>query len=331
MMNFFYFIKCAIIVLVKKMEEKDLLNKIKQYQTICIFGHISPDGDCYGAQTSLKSFIKEIYPHKDVFILGSGFTRAIPYFDKMDVVEDNVFKEALAILVDCSDLERVEDKRINLCKEICKIDHHLGSEEKKFSTINISNIKACSASQMVGEFIINNGYTLSKNVAERIFLGIITDSNRFQYLSSCKNLFLLMDKIMLANIDYQKIYDFLYESDERSTRAKGYISYYFKTYKKIAYIILDKKTLKKLNINYNYASSLVNCLSLMKEYPVWVSFAENEDGLIRVEMRSKSFDVQQVAILYNGGGHLNASGCRLSNINECMNLIYKIDELMEDK
>ena len=69
----------------------------------------------------------------------------------------------------------------------------------------------------------------------------------------------------------------------------------------------------------------------MKEYPVWVSFAENEDGLIRVEMRSKSFDVQQVAILYNGGGHLNASGCRLSNINECMNLIYKIDELMEDK
>ena len=87
------------------MEEKELLNKIKEYQTICIFGHTSPDGDCYGTQTGLKCFIKEIYPNKDVFILGSGFTRAIPYFDKMDIVEDNVFKNALAILVDCSDLE----------------------------------------------------------------------------------------------------------------------------------------------------------------------------------------------------------------------------------
>ena len=312
------------------MEEKELLNKIKEYQTICIFGHTSPDGDCYGAQTGLKCFIKEIYPNKDVFILGSGFTRAIPYFDKMDIVEDNVFKNALAILVDCSDLERVEDNRITLCKEICKIDHHLGSEEKKFAIINISNVKACSASQMIGELIINNGYILSKNVAERIFLGILTDSNRFQFLASSKNLFLLMDKIMLTNIDYQKIYDFLYEGNETLTRAKGYISYNFKSYKNIAYIILDKKTLKKLNINYNYASSLVNCLSLMKEYPVWVSFAESEEGLVRVELRSKKFNVQQVATLFNGGGHLNASGCRLANINECMDVIYKINELMED-
>ena len=68
----------------------------------------------------------------------------------------------------------------------------------------------------------------------------------------------------------------------------------------------------------------------MKEYPIWVSFAESEEGLVRVELRSKKFNVQQVATLFNGGGHLNASGCRLANINECMDVIYKINELMED-
>ena len=32
--------------------------KIKDYQTIIIFGHKRPDGDCYGSQNGLKDIIK---------------------------------------------------------------------------------------------------------------------------------------------------------------------------------------------------------------------------------------------------------------------------------
>lgn len=311
------------------MLNKEMLNKIKEYDNICIFGHTFPDGDCYGAQSGLKQFLIENFTC-NVYILGSGFSKAIPYFGKMDEVSDEVVKSSLAILVDCSDLERVEDKRITLAKEIVKFDHHLGSDLSTFASINISNTQASSASQMIGEFIIDNGYILSKEVAERIFLGMVTDTGRFQYLTSSKGTFALLEKIMEAKIDFQKIYDFLYESDERSTRAKGYISYSFKTYKRIAYIVLDKKTLKELNMDANYASTMVNCLSLMKEYPIWVMFSENEDGLVRVELRAKKYNVQQVATLFGGGGHLNASGCRLKSINEYQNVLDELLKIVEE-
>ena len=182
-----------------------IFEKIKEYSSICIFGHISPDGDCYGSQSALKQFIKEIFPTKKVYILGSGFSKAIPYFGEMDTIDDELIKESLAILVDCSDIFRVEDQRILMAKELVKIDHHMGSEEAGTATVNVSNTLASSASQMVGELILENNFSLSKEVAERLFLGIVTDTGRFQYLSSSQGTFRLMERIMETKIDFQKV------------------------------------------------------------------------------------------------------------------------------
>ncbi len=310
---------------------KKLLEKIKQYKIITIFGHTSPDGDCYGSQTGLMTFLKENFPSKKVYILGSGFSKAIPFFDKMDKVDDETIKKSLAIVVDVSDLERIEDKRVLMAKEIIKFDHHLNSDIPSFASIQTSKTSACSCCQMIGEFILENNYKISKAVGERLFMGIVTDSGRFQYLSSSNGMFYVLDEIMKASIDFQKIFDFLYESDEISVRAKGYIMSNFKTTSKgVAYIVLDKETLNDIKIDYNYASSMVNCLSGMKGYPVWASFCESETGLVRVELRSKIYNVQEIAILFGGGGHQKASGCRLDNIEDYKKVIDKLDEMIRE-
>ena len=116
---------------------------------------------------------------------------------------------------------------------------------------------------------------------------------------------------------------------EINTRLKGFIGYNFQTTKSgIAYIVLNKETIKSLNVDYNYASAMVNTLSGMKGYPVWCSFAESENGLVRVELRSKNFNVQQIAIKFNGGGHLKASGCKLENINDYKKVIEALEDML---
>lgn len=309
----------------------DMLNKIKLYDKIVIFGHTSPDGDCYGSQSGLRAFLREIFPNKEIYMVGSGFAKAIPYLDAMDVVNDDFIKDSLAIVVDVSDLERIEDQRIVTAREIIKFDHHLNSDREGFASVNVSNTNASSCAQMIGEFILDNSYQISKEVGERIFTGIITDSGRFLYLNSSKRLFEVCNEIMKANIDYQKIYDFLYEIDEVSNRAKGYISYNFKTTSNgVAYIVLTKEILHELKIDYNYASTMVNCLSSMKGYPVWASFAESDSGEVRVELRSKKYNVQQVALQFGGGGHLNASGCKLMDINDYSKVVDVLNTLSKE-
>lgn len=308
---------------------KDLMKKIKTYDSIMIFGHSSPDGDCYGAQSGLKVFLNEVFPEKKAAVLGSGFTKAIPVFGGPDKVSDEEISSSLAILVDCSDIERVEDQRIVEAKEIVKIDHHLGSEKEGVATVNVSDTSASSASQMIGQFILDNGYSISKEVGERIFMGIVTDTGRFQYLTGCRGLFEVTAEILKAGIDFQKIYDFLYEGDEISTRAKGYISCNFSTDGPVAYIVMDRKVLKEMQVEADYASTMVNCMSSMKEFPIWVSFAERENGEIRSELRSRCYDVQKIALMFGGGGHARASGCILHDLKQCRAVVEALKGLVK--
>ncbi len=308
---------------------KDLMEKIRTYDSIMIFGHGSPDGDCYGAQSGLKVFLKEVFPEKKVAVLGSGFLKAIPVFGGPDTVSDEEIASSLAVLVDCSDIERVEDQRITEAREIVKIDHHLGSEKAGVAAVNVSDTSASSACQMVGQLILDNGYPISKEVGERLFMGIVTDTGRFQYLTSCRGLFEVTAEILKAGIDFQKIYDFLYEGDEISTRAKGYISCNFKADGPVAYIVMDRNTLKEMNVEADYASTMVNCMSSMKEFPIWVSFAERENGEIRTELRSRCYNVQPVALMFGGGGHARASGCILHDLKRCREVIESLKGLVQ--
>jgi phosphoesterase RecJ-like protein len=61
----------------------------------------------------------------------------------------------------------------------------------------------------------------------------------------------------------------------------------------------------------------VNLLSLLDDHPMWAFFIEQEDGVIRVELRSDGeYDVQKVAVQFGGGGHVPASGCRLTSFDQ---------------
>ena len=93
-----------------------LYEKIKEYDKIMIFGHVRPDGDCYGSLNGLKDIIKTSFPKKRVFCLTSQ-VEFLSFVGKMDDVEDEEFIDSLAIICDTSTRERICDKRYTLCKE----------------------------------------------------------------------------------------------------------------------------------------------------------------------------------------------------------------------
>lgn len=85
---------------------QEVWNKIKAYDSIVIFGHVNPDGDCYGSQIGLRQAIKDNFKEKDVYAVGSGFPRLAPLLGELDCVEDEVIARSLAIVVDTSNRDR---------------------------------------------------------------------------------------------------------------------------------------------------------------------------------------------------------------------------------
>ena len=104
---------------------EELRQIIEANDSIVIFGHIFPDGDCYGSQIGLRELLRLNYPNKKVYAVGSGLRRFFGLMGEMDKVSDDVIKNSLAILVDGNDCSRMEDARVSTAKEFIKIDHHI--------------------------------------------------------------------------------------------------------------------------------------------------------------------------------------------------------------
>ena len=175
---------------------RTIWDKISQYDTITIFGHVIPDGDCYGSQLGLKNAIKENFPNKKVYALGSGIPKFFSLIGEMDKVDDEIIKSSLAIVVDTANLNRIEDQRYSLAREVIKIDHHLLQDHFGEPEVILNDKISCT--QIIGDMLISLNIPFGKETALPLFLGLVTDSGRFLYQPISENAYRVAGALSMA-------------------------------------------------------------------------------------------------------------------------------------
>ena len=305
---------------------------ISQHDTITIFGHIHPDGDCYGCQIGLREIIKSRYPEKKVYAIGSGLPDFFSLISPMDKVSDETIKNSLAIIVDANDLTRIEDKRVKLAKAFAKIDHHVDLHTFTEGE-EIINEDGNSAAEMIVDFAIEQHYEINKTAANALYLGILTDTNRFQYCSDFERAFDTCKFLIEKGAIPSKIYEILNKREESFLRFAGEIySKYQKTSGGTIYFVMDKNQIAKFEgFDALDVANKVNLIGNVKGYKIWVAFVEREDGRLSAEFRSNEFDVQSIACKYGGGGHVHASGMTVGkfDLNFIKQVLNDCDELIK--
>ncbi len=304
----------------------EIWKEITNNDVITIFGHIVPDGDCYGSELGLKYAILDQFPNKKVYALGSGVAKFFDLVGEMDQVDDETIVSSLAIVLDVSTIARVEDQRFLKASKIIKIDHHIAQEH--FGIIDFVETDKVSCTELITSILMENNIVPSKRTARALYLGMVTDSNRFLYAPTSSHTFKMASYLFASGFDPEPLYDILYAVDEKILKVRGYIyTNYTKSEMGASYMVFDKEAIKNLNVDYNTAASLVN--SLAGTAPIWVFFAESEDGEVRVELRSKGYNVQKIALKFGGGGHLQASGCRLNSLEKYHEVLEEIDRVLK--
>ena len=305
-----------------------LFDQIKKYDSIVIFGHVFPDGDCYGSQIALKNTIKLAFPNKKVYVAGSGCHRYFELLGKMDEICDEVINNSLAILVDANDFTRSEDQRILNAKAWIKIDHHVDTGGFTQGPSVVVE-KACSACEIITDMIRELELPVDSTVASALYLGILTDTGRFQYIEDFPKIFNLASWLCTKGANPKEINRILNITDESSLAFKGYVfSNYKKTEAGTIYLVFDKETLKRFNISASKAGGMVNLISNLNGYPIWAFFCEEERGTTHCEFRSNGPAVQPIAVKHGGGGHLLASGATLASfdMNEINQIVSEMDQ-----
>lgn len=306
----------------------NIFEQIKKYDSIVIFGHINPDGDCYGSEIALKQTLKLAFPSKKIYAVGSGYHRFHKMLGATDEIDVEVIKDSLAILVDANDFGRSEDQRISEAKAWIKIDHHVdtgGFTQGEF----VVEEKANSCCQIIGDMIKELNLPIDYVVANALLLGILTDTGRFQYVNDFPRAFAQASWLCEKGANPKQLNSILNITDEASLAFKGYVfSNYCKTKDGTIYLIIDKETLHKYNLSASKAGSMVNLISNLNGYPIWAFFCENEDGTCHGEFRSNGPAVQPIALKYGGGGHELAAGATLPSFDykSMMAMISDFDE-----
>ena len=304
---------------------KAILQKIKENNSIVIFGHINPDGDCYGSQIALRRAIQLKYPEKKVYALGSGLHRFFEQLGCMDVVPEKVIEQSLAIIVDGNDLPRMEDQRVKFAKDFIKFDHHVDTGSFTEGP-ELVNEDASSCCEILFDFFKQYDFPIDELVAQALFLGIITDTNRFQFITDYEKVFSDASELVKLGAKPKALNVILTQTTERAMEFKGYVySHYQKTNNGVLYLVMNRKQIHKFKLTANAASGMVNLISNVRGCPIWAFFCENNNGTMHIEFRSNGPAVQPLALSLGGGGHRRAAGVTITDPTQ-----EKIDSIIKD-
>lgn len=301
-----------------------IISKIEQYDSIVIFGHLNPDGDCYGSQIALRNILRDKYPSKKIYSVGSGLKKFFDILGEMDEVSDETIAHSLAILLDANDLDRAEDKRIKTALDFAKIDHHIDTFTFTEGP-EIIDDKATSTCELVYRLAKENNFNINLIAASALYLGMMTDTARFQFANNFVRMFEIARDLCSLGVDPVLLNKTNNLVPEASLSIKSFIySHVIKDERGIIYAVATKEEREQLGVTSAQIAGNTSLLSYVNNYPIWLIISETDIGGMQVEMRSSIYNVQRIAVHFGGGGHTFAAGFTIKEFKQEI-----IDELLD--
>lgn len=304
-----------------------IFKKIKKYNKIVIARHVGADPDALGSTLGLKEAIISTFPKKKVYVVGVPASRH-RYIGELDRFTEDMYENSLLIVLDTPDLKRIDGVDANKFECKIKIDHHPFVE--KYADIEWIDDTSSSASQLVMELIKNTKLKPNKSCAEKLYVGLVGDTNRFLYYYTTPKTFELVAYIIKeTGIDFTRLYENMYLRSLHDLRFQSYvINNITLTDNGFGYIKIEQDILDEFGIDAATATNVVNNLTFIQDMYSWAVFAiDKGNNNIRGSIRSRGPIINETATHYNGGGHIYASGVRLDSFDTADLLIQDLDEV----
>lgn len=299
---------------------------MEQTEKVVIVSHVGPDGDAIGSSLGLSHFLQAQGKSVNVivpnafpdFLSWMPGSKDVLLYDRYKEFADELITDAeLICCLDFNTLHRVDDMADSIRKARAKkalIDHHLNPED--FCDVTISHPEISSTSELVFRLICRMGCfsEISKESAECIYTGMMTDTGSFTYNSNNQEIYFIISELLSKGIDKDAIYRKVYNTySESRLRLMGYVLSQMKVYPEhhAALISLTSEEQSRFTYIRGDSEGFVNIPLSIKGVSLSCFLREDtEKPMIKVSLRSVgTFPCNKLAAeFFNGGGHLNASG-----------------------
>jgi len=294
-----------------------ILEAIRIAKSICVVGHIRPDGDCVGSQLGLTLALRaegkkvacwnqDPMPQKYRFLDRDGNFQNPKRGMQFDCV----------IATDCASFERLGKigPFIARRKPLINIDHH--ESNTRYGDLNWVSPREPSTGELIFRLLKTARWPITPRIADCLFTAVSTDTGSFQYATTRPATFHVGGELVTRGADLAKIAGEVYESFPLS-RAR-LLKYVYSRFKlthndRIGWFWLKKEHLSRTGAESNDTEGLIDHIRAIEPVIVACVFEEIEPGFTRISLRSKSgkVNVNEVAAQFGGGGHPAAAGARI--------------------
>ncbi len=191
-----------------------VLAEIRAGQRFCLVTHERPDGDALGSLVAMHRILVAL--GKDSVMLMSPDEFPLPYeyrffdLDGLSTVAPSDVLQRTIVYLDCGNIDR---SSLGVVKadgaHVLNIDHH--HDNTRFGTVDYVDPSASCTAEMVWDLMNELGVTPDQELAEALYVGLITDTGRFMYENTGPRAHEMAAALIVAGVDTHAIYRRLYE------------------------------------------------------------------------------------------------------------------------
>jgi len=294
-----------------------IIHAIRGSETICVVGHIRPDGDCVGSQLGLSFALQnagkrvtcwneDAMPDKLAFLDPKGLLQKPRKGQAFDCV----------IATDCASFERLGKvgECIGARKVLVNIDHHVSNT--RYGDLNWISGKEPSSGELIYRLLKTGNWPITPPIADCLFTAVSTDTGSFQYPTTRPSTYQVAAHLVERGADLGRICNEVYQSFTVSrVRLVQHLYNKFKLThdNRTAYFWLTKADYTRTGAQPDDAEGLIDHIRAIQPVIVACVFEELEPDVTRISLRSKTdeVNVSDIAKQFGGGGHHAAAGARI--------------------
>ena len=281
--------------------------------------HENPDGDALGSILAAKLTLDRLGKDSVMFLGGdTGIPQEFGFMRLEDVQRELPGDAAGRVLLalDCASGKRtgLPEQMLRDAPVSLNVDHH--HDNTRFAQVNLIVPDASSTGEIVRDLLRELGVELTPEIAEPLYVALVTDTGRFQYTNTTPKALRLAAELVEAGVDVQRVFQGIYESvDLAKLRLVAKALERAQVYEGGRLVVshLLRSDFNELGVGDEYAEGVIDYVRMVDGAQMAAVIREPPeppDAARRISLRSSldELDVSAIARKRGGGGHRRAAG-----------------------
>jgi len=197
-------------------EMEPVLAALRGHERFTVTSHENPDGDALGSLLAMHLALGQL--GKDSVMVLTGQSPLPGEYRFLDLAGRGLLREVPAdqatrvlLAVDCANATRIVDQALLTEAPLTlNIDHH--HDNTRFADVNLVVPEASSTGELLSDIFALLGVELTPDIAEALYVALVTDTGRFQYTNTTPKALRLAADLVEAGADVHKVFQGVYET-----------------------------------------------------------------------------------------------------------------------